>query len=186
MIGYLKGTIIGRADKKLIVAVADVGYEVFVSSVMFDLSVPDTDIVLHIHTHVREDEISLYGFANRPELDFFKQLICVSGIGPKLAMGIVEVPVEKVKGAILAEDIRFLTQLPGLGKKTAGKMVLDLKSKVELSDLGPMSHRALDRDAVEALVNLGYDQGLVTKVLRDAPSDIIESEGLIRYFLQNA
>lgn len=187
MIGYLTGKAQFRSENRLLVVTNGIGYEVVVSQLTSADIVLGCDISLFIHTHVREDELSLYGFLTRDELVFFRLLISVSGIGPKLALGILQHPVDKVKSAILLEDVAFLTQLPGIGKKTAGRLVLDLKSKVEVSDLASLQHhRALDRDTVDALVHLGYDKGFVTRVLSDAPADLVESEGLIRYFLQHA
>ena len=143
-------------------------------------------IQLFIHTAVREDDISLYGFAKKEELTFYQQLISVSGIGPKVAMDILSTPLHITKHAIINGDTGLLTNIKGLGKKTAERLILELKNKVTPESLDGKSSgvSAYNEDAVEALVGLGYEKFQVIKILSDTPSDIKKTEDVIKYFLK--
>lgn len=173
MIASLKGVVAFRGLKYLVVETGGVGYRVYMSD--FDLGKAGkegSDIALHIHHHVREDSMDLYGFFSRSELDFFESLISISGIGPRSALGILGVgPVDQLRRAIAAGDIRHLTKVSGIGKKTAEKIVLELKDKLS----GGAEHATFtsgDADALEALVSLGYSQDEAREALRGVPSEI--------------
>ena len=170
MIGSIKGKIILKAGKFLIVETnSGVGYKVSVS--------PDTlskakkagdEIFLFVHTHVREDILDLYGFSNLEELEFFEMLINVSGIGPKGALAILSVAsIATLKKAIGAGDISYLIKVSGIGKKTAEKIVIELRDKVvnETSEKGGDSLQG-ELDVLEALKSLGYSQNEAREALK--------------------
>ncbi|MCL6459764.1 MAG: Holliday junction branch migration protein RuvA [Gorillibacterium sp.] len=136
MIDYLSGTLVHRENDFVVVDVGGVGYRVFCANAYGLETKEDTQIKLFIHYHVREDAVLLFGFISREEQSLFRRLLEVSGIGPRVAIGILSVGrPEAVIAAIYQEDLVFLTRLPGIGKKTAQRMVLDLKDK--LADLSP-------------------------------------------------
>src|SRR3989339_2 len=166
MIGSIKGKIILKTNKFLIVETAGVGYKVNVSPDMLSkLKKINEDILLWIHTHVREDILDLYGFLDRQELEFFEMLINVSGIGPKGALSILGIAsIETLKKAIGTGDTSYLTKISGIGKKTAEKIIIELRDKVGKEKEGSSLQGELD--AMEALKSLGYSQSEVREALK--------------------
>jgi Holliday junction DNA helicase RuvA len=164
MIALLRGTIVRRSPNRLIVEAGGVGYDVQIPlSTFYALSADSRDVVLEIHTQVREDAISLFGFHTIEEKRLFEHLIGVSGIGPKLACTVLSgLPPAEIVSAISRGDAARLTKIPGVGRKTAERMLVELKDKV--TDLSPEAATPVRapgdplsvRDAVSALVNLGY------------------------------
>ncbi|KKP36789.1 Holliday junction DNA helicase RuvA [Candidatus Peregrinibacteria bacterium RIFOXYC2_FULL_33_13] len=188
MISYLKGNLIYKDQKKITINVNNIGYLVSVPTQTLAQYQISDEIELFIHTHVREDQISLFGFQSIEELEFFKTLTTVSGIGPKVALEILSVPINIVKNAIISEDSKSLSKIPGLGKKIAERMILELKNKIDLitfPEAGLNSNQNLNEDVIQALVNLGYSQFEVKKVLQNIKEDIKDPEEVIRYFLKN-
>jgi Holliday junction DNA helicase RuvA len=167
MIAALRGTVIARGADHVVVEVAGVGYKVFVPR-----HPARDDILLHTHQVVREDDESLYGFETREELALFEMLISVSGVGPKAGLAILSVgrPAE-IAGAIASGDTALLARAPGVGKKTAERLIVDLKGKVGRVAALPVTAGALvaEDDAHAALVALGYTASEATTALRDAP-----------------
>jgi len=119
MIAYLKGKIIQKNKQSLVIANDFIGYEAHVSKPLHEQSEIGQTLELYIYTKVREDEISLYGFADTDEMQFFKDLISVNGIGPKIALEILSNNIEQIKTAIIQENVAFLSKIPGIGKKTS-------------------------------------------------------------------
>ncbi len=185
MISYLEGNIQKKLEKAVIVNVNGVGYLVQVPETV--LTEAENEISLYIHTHVREDDISLFGFPTLAELKFFKQLISVSGIGPKTGLEFLNIDPSLIKSAILNGDIAVLSRTPGIGKKTAERMILELKNKIDPTDI--REHQpitaAIDEDALEALISLGYSRGQVYRILGKANAEFESTEDCIKYFLQN-
>jgi holliday junction DNA helicase RuvA len=171
MIAHLRGKLLAKRPNQAIVETGGVGYDVTISVPTFsDLPALGTEISLHIHTHVREDLIALYGFLGPSEKLLFEKLITVSGIGPKLAITILSgMPADEMVRAIRGNDITRLTRIPGIGKKTAERMVLELRDK--LPEPGPSSvpaappMNATEEDVLSALVNLGYQRPAAEKAL---------------------
>src|SRR5581483_9179214 len=132
MIAHLRGKLIARRPNQVIVETMGVGYDVTISVPTFsELPSLGSEVALHIHTHVREDQIALYGFLRPEEKQLFEKLITVSGIGPKLAITILSgMPAEEMTGAIRSNDVVRLTNIPGIGRKTAERMVLELRDKL--------------------------------------------------------
>jgi len=185
MIGYISGLLIDKDEKTVLVLAQNIGYKIHVTIDWIAKAKMDQKVQLYIHTAVREDDISLYGFAEKAELAFYQKLIGVSGIGPKMAMDILSTPMHLTKQAIVSADTALLTQIKGLGKKTAERLILELKNKVDLTGT-PAQTVSIDDDAVTALVGLGYEKYQVIKLLADRPKDLKETEDVIRYFLKQA
>jgi holliday junction DNA helicase RuvA len=171
MIAHLRGTLLAKHPNQAIVETAGVGYDVTISVPTFsDLPSVGAEVALHIHTHVREDLIALYGFLRPREKLLFEKLITVSGIGPKLAITILSgMAADEMVGAIRGNDIARLTRIPGIGRKTAERMVLELRDK--LPEVSPASAPAIpiisatEEDVLSALVNLGYQRPAAEKAL---------------------
>ena len=188
MIGYINGLIIDKNEKWLLVLAQSIGYKIFVTTELIANAKIDQKIQLYIHTAVREDDISLYGFAKKEELTFFEQLISISGIGPKMALDILSTPMHITQQAILNSDSGLLTKIKGLGKKTAERLILELKNKViPISTEGKgIASMAYNEEAIEALVRLGYEKFQVIKKLSTLPPEVTEAEDVIKYFLKQA
>jgi Holliday junction DNA helicase RuvA len=171
MIAHLRGKLLAKHPNQAIVETGGVGYDVTISVPTFtDLPGNGGDVALHIHTHVREDVIALYGFLRSSEKRLFEKLITVSGIGPKLAITILSgMAADEMVNAIRGNDIARLTRIPGIGKKTAERMVLELRDKLTVEKAGevaPVSAlSAVEEDVVSALVNLGYQRAAAEKAL---------------------
>ena len=169
MIAHLRGKLMQKDPAHVVVDVNGVGYEVFIPLTTFT-ALPDTgsEVSIDIHTHVREDIIALYGFSTRRERTIFEKLMTISGIGPKLAMTILSGgSVEELVSAIKRSDLARLTAIPGVGKKTAERIVLELKDK--LRDFAEAVQKpGVETDVMSALENLGYSRALVESALRRA------------------
>ena len=160
-----------KHPNQAVVEAAGVGYDVTISVPTFsDLPAVGSVVALHIHTHVREDTIALYGFLRPSEKLLFEKLITVSGIGPKLAVTILSgMAADEMVGAIRGNDVARLTRIPGIGKKTAERMVLELRDKLpEVASAAAPAVPALnatEEDVLSALVNLGYQRAAAEKAL---------------------
>ena len=174
MIAHLRGKLLTKHPNQAIVETAGVGYDVTISIPTFsDLPGVGSEVALHIHTHVREDLIALYGFLRPGEKQLFEKLITVSGIGPKLAITILSgMPADEMAGAIRGNDIAQLTRIPGIGRKTAERMVLELRDKLPQQAVGqePAASvlSAVEEDVLSALLNLGYQRAAAEKTLASA------------------
>jgi Holliday junction DNA helicase RuvA len=191
MIAHLRGKLLAKHPNQAIVETSGVGYDVTISVPTFsDLPALGAEVALYIHTHVREDLIALYGFMRPSEKLLFEKLITVSGIGPKLAITILSgMAADEMVGAIRGNDIARLTRIPGIGKKTAERMVLELRDK--LPEPGTPSTPAvstmsgMEEDVLSALMNLGYQRTAAEKALaavvrhnKDGPFDAMFREAL--------
>lgn len=166
MIGSIRGKIILKTDKFLIVETGSVGYKINVSpDTLSKLKKTEENILFWTHTHVREDILDLYGFLDRQELEFFEMLINVSGIGPKGALSILGIAsIEILKKAIGTGDTAYLTKISGIGRKTAEKIVIELRDKMGEEKTGTSLQGELD--ALEALKSLGYSQNEARDALK--------------------
>ncbi|MFA5840957.1 MAG: Holliday junction branch migration protein RuvA [Candidatus Paceibacterota bacterium] len=171
MIGSIKGKIILKTDKFLIVETGGVGYKISASpDTLSKVKKVGDEIMLSIHTRVREDALDLYGFLDREELEFFEMLINVSGIGPRSALAILGIAsIETLKKAIGTGDVSYLTKISGIGKKTAEKIVIELRDKIG-EDKGESSLKE-ELDALEALKSLGYSQNEAREALKKCSPD---------------
>jgi Holliday junction DNA helicase RuvA len=174
MIALLRGRVLEKQANRVIVDVAGVGYDVAVPlSTFYSLGEPGAEVTLRIHTHVREDQLALYGFLTPLELVMFDRLIAVSGIGPKLALSVLSgMEPRDLVTAIQRGDIARLTGIPGVGKKTAERIIIELRDRLPKAleaTVGaappPSAGDVLRDDVASALVNLGYHRQAVDKVL---------------------
>jgi Holliday junction DNA helicase RuvA len=177
VIAQLRGRILEKQPNKIVVDVNGVGYDVSVPlSTFYGLGDPGSDVVLRIHTHVREDALALYGFATALEQDLFERLIATSGIGPKLALAVLSgiEPIELMR-AIERGDVARLTSIPGVGKKTSERIVLELKDRLPrvappaaAGDAALTAPSTVSEDVLSALMNLGYHRPLAEKAVATA------------------
>ena len=186
MISYLKGTLAWRGEDRVIVETGGVGYQVFVSPVTLS-ALPQTESEVQLFTHmsVKEDGISLFGFRSMEELTLFHQLIGVSGVGPKGALALLGVlPASQIRIAIVTEAAAALAKPPRLGKKTAQKIIIDLKDKMKNETLLPegweetpqeMTGAGPKTEALEALLALGYSRSEAVRALANLPQEDTES-----------
>ena len=180
MIALLKGRLVEKHPNRLIVDVHGVGYDVQVPlSTFYDMAEPGADVTLRVHTHVREDQLALYGFGSLLELELFERLIAVSGIGPKLALAALSglEPTDLVR-AVRTSDVARLSSIPGIGRKTAERICLELKDKMPASvpaggasAPAPAGGGDLRTDLLSALVNLGYHRQAAEKAVDRALAD---------------
>jgi Holliday junction DNA helicase RuvA len=179
MISYLKGELAVIGENNIIIEVGGIGYEVYLPSpAIMELPPIGSMLKLFTYLHIREDAIALFGFLSRDDLEMFKLLITVNGIGPKGALGILSaISSDEIRFAVLAEDAKAISKAPGIGSKTAGKMILELKDKFKLetafeqriSNSGEDNKNtgmlSLKEEAVEALIALGYSGTEALKIV---------------------
>lgn len=188
MIAFLRGRLIDKRPNRLIVEVQGVGYEVHVPlSTFYEAGEEGSDVTLRVHTHVREDALQLYGFLTVFEQQVFERLIAISGIGPKLAIAVLSgIDPRELVGAVQRADVTRLTAIPGVGRKTAERIVLELKDRLQTLVPAPAHEAAtasgpaerLRDDLVSALVNLGYHrpqaEKTVESTLKSDPDALFE------------
>jgi len=163
MIGFLSGQVKSSQLNKIILNINGVGYLVNVPSNLN--SSPNSKIDLHIHTHVKEDDISLYGFPQATQMELFRHLISVSGIGPKIALAILSVGTpDQILSAIKASNIDFFIAISGIGKKGAQRLIVELKNKFDQQDLD-ISTFDQDGELVEALSSLGFKKAELSSII---------------------
>ena len=181
MIARLTGSLMEKEPHRLVIDVGGLGYRAFIPlSTYYALPEAGSEITLRIHTHVREDALSLFGFVSREELELFERLIEISGVGPRLALAILSgMPVADLVTALSEGDSGRLRGIPGVGPKTADRVVLEMRDRIRTMPRGEESGAragsggSLRRDVVSALVNLGYREGPA----RDAVGKVIGSDG---------
>jgi Holliday junction DNA helicase RuvA len=184
MIAHLRGRLFSKQPQQVIVEAAGVGYDVAISvSTYTSLPAEGAEVALHIHTQVREDTLALYGFLDRNDKRIFERLITVSGVGPKLAITIQSgLPADRLVAALRAQDHATLTRIPGVGKKLAERLVVELKDKLEdmavaapaMTSAGPAAE-----DVLSALVNLGYQRPSAQKAIEAA---VAKDKGVGEHF----
>jgi Holliday junction DNA helicase RuvA len=175
VIAHLRGTILEKHPNRVVVDVGGVGYDVAVPlSTFYGLGDHGQDVALRVHTHVREEAISLFGFATTLELDLFERLIGISGIGPKVGLAVLSgIEPQELIGAIQRGDLTRLTAIPGVGKKTSERIVLELKDRLPKAPAAASAPDAAEApvlrdDLVSALINLGYHRPLAEKAVDGA------------------
>lgn len=199
MIGYLKGELAEIKENYVVIEVGNIGYEVYLpSSSIMELPSRGTAIKLYTYLHVREDAISLFGFLTKEDLEMFKLLITVNGIGPKGALGILSaISADDIRFAVLAEDAKAIAKAPGIGSKTASKLILELKDKFKLETAfeqrlinqsekkegtGIFSKR---EEAIQALTVLGYSGSDALKIVNQVDiTEDMSSEQILKLCLK--
>jgi len=191
MIGSLRGNLIDKRPNQILLEVGGVGYQVQIPlSTFAGLGALHAETLLLIHTHVREDQFSLYGFLTAREKQCFELLLSASGVGPSLALKILSgMSLEQLVPAIRKGDLAQLVRIPGVGRKTAERIVVELRDKLAAVDVAepgkPATRSQLEADAASALVNLGYDARSVEKAIEKArASGGGDFESLLRAALQ--
>ena len=192
MIGYLHGKIISKKPTKLLLDVGGVGYLVNISINTFEKLSDKTEVSLFTHLSVREDAMDLYGFFSVAEKEMFELLIGVSGIGPKSAQSILSgIQIDDLKDALKAGNVSRLISIPGIGRKTAERLMIELRDKIDsVSETGETVSFGVSTvrgDAIAALVNLGYNQKIAERAVRAVTdkSPNISIEDLIKEALTN-
>lgn len=202
MISFIRGKIVDSSETSLILENGGIGYEIFMTGASMEKALRERDEVkIHTYFHIREDAMQLYGFLTKDDLQIFRLLLGVNGIGPKAALGILAaLSADELRFAVLSDDVKTISRAPGIGKKTAQKLILELKDKLKLEDAfeAKLAHGEADTDAevfssfdgskeaVEALVALGYSSTealrAVRKVTDVSPDDV---EGILKAALKN-
>lgn len=203
MISYIKGRLVETAENIIVVECNGIGYQMLVPLSVIDSMPPcGNDVKIYTHMHVREDLLQLFGFLTRDDLEVFKLLISVSGVGPKAALSILgTITADELRYAVMADDAKTIAKTPGIGAKTAGKLVIELKDKLKYRDINDVagvsgqdvvtvSSNAADKniisDAVEALVALGYSATDAMKAVRSVDAaDYTTVEQLLKLSLKH-
>lgn len=185
MIGSLKGKIEHKGANYIILQANGVGYKVFITPVLLLQSQVGDELSLVIYSHVREDQFSLYGFLTLPEQEFFELLLTVSGVGPKSAVGIMSLAsLDMIKSAIVSEDPSVFTKVSGIGRKTAERVIIELKEKVKTeAKHAPVAKE--HSDALDALAALGYSAQEAREALNGVPIDVKNLQDKIKLALKN-
>jgi len=183
MIAHLKGKVHRLKPEEITLDINDVGYRVYVPINVWDTLKEGTTATLYTYTHIREDRMDLFGFLEDRERILFERFIAMNGIGPKLALELSAVPKSLLMQAVGAQEPKLLTTVKGIGKKTAEKLLLDLKSLAESqpeifgNNVGSTTEKStFDNDAVEALKTLGYDTGTIMNAMKDLSTDLTTTE----------
>jgi len=195
MISQIRGYLIHKSPGEIIVDVHGVGYGLKVPlSTFYELPEVGDEVLLQVQTYVRDDTLDLYGFVTAKEKETFRLLLGVSGVGPRLAVSILSgISAQVLERALKEEDLATLVRIPGVGRKTAERMLVELRDKVVVPDAaasavgGRQEQRTMVKDALSALVNLGYSKGqaeqVVSEILR-GQGDNLSIEGLLRESLR--
>ena len=195
MIGYLKGTVTHLYNEHCFLDVQGVGYRVYVPASTRQQLATGAAVTLFTHFSVREDAMLLYGFLTAGEYELFQHLITITGIGPKVALGVLSaISPDEFRAAVGQKNAALLTRIPGIGKKTAERMILELKDKLGVADeFTPAAVKAglaaevpqdARQEAIQALVSLGYSQGEVAAALQKVRADGQSAEEMIRLALR--
>ncbi len=191
MIAYLTGKIVSSSANELILlTTSGLGYKVRVTSSTSSKLIGNgeaNNVELFIYHHIREDISDLYGFDDQHSQAFFEKLISINGIGPKTALEIMSMPIQNLEEAIEKEDVSALCKIKGLGKKSAERIILELKGNLP-STIGAKSANETEnihQDTIKALEQLGYKRAHITNIFKEMPSNLHEIEEQVRFFLQN-
>ena len=186
MIGHLEGKIIFKGERHVILDVGGAGYKIFVAASSYKNLSAGEKAALWTHLHVKEGALELYGFSHQSELEFFESLISISGIGPKSALGVLSLaPVDSLKRAISSGDTSYLTKVSGIGRKTAEKIVLELKDKFGFGKVGYVGDEFKeDTDILDALLALGYSQRESREILQKVPASVTGREKRLKEALK--
>jgi holliday junction DNA helicase RuvA len=187
MIGYLNGKIIDKSEVGVVLQTGGVGYDVSLPPTALQKVHVGDETSFWIYTQVREDILALYGFESKDELSFFKQLLSVSGIGPKAAMAIVSsAPIDKLKQSIAHGDPTLLSAVSGVGRKTAEKAVIELKNKLGLiaTDGGAMFGGDETEEVLNALTGLGFQKSEAITAISNLPEDVVGTDAKLKASLK--
>jgi len=187
MFSYFKGTILDKNAKSITLLVNNIGYKIFIAPTILEKLKTNTELELYTYLRHKEDGMDLYGFKTKQELAFFELLISISGVGPKSALGILEVAkLSNIKKAVLRDDPSILYKVSGVGKKTAERIVVELKNKFESLPIDEQEISLTDSDTevFDALVGLGYQERDVRQALKQLPETITTTDDKIKHTLK--
>lgn len=186
MISYLKGKIIYKLKNNIVLEVNNIGYTIFVSDNFLNELKTSQLLEVFTHQHVKEDALDLYGFKSLAELEFFKLLISISGVGPKSALSVLAIAnLDDIKDSIVRGDSHLLTKVSGIGKKTAERVVLELKDKLlKMGGDYDLSEAGFFGDEIDALMALGYSILEAREALKRVDNDILDSGQRIKEALK--
>lgn len=201
MISFIRGTAADMTESSVILEAGNIGYEIFMTGTALGRIHMGEELKIHTYFHVREDAMQLYGFLSKDNLEMFKLLLGVNGVGPKAALGILSgITADELRFAVLSDDVKTISKAPGIGKKTAQKLILELKDKLKLEDafelklahekeqaaIGPDGAADGRQEAVEALVALGYSSTDALRAVRQVTDvDAGDVEGILKAALKN-
>ena len=203
MISFICGQVADITENSVIIETGGIGYEIFMTGEAIEQAARmEGKVKIHTYFQVREDAMQLYGFWHKDDLQVFRLLLSVNGIGPKAALGVLSgLSADELRFAVLSDDVKTISKAPGIGKKTAQKMILELKDKLKLEDAFEMklAHQQEDamegaadlrdsrQEAVEALVALGYSSADSLRAVRKVPDDVPadDVEAILRAALKN-
>ena len=186
MIARIIGKIAFFRDNYVVVDVAGVGYKIFVTDFSMGKIAGKEDIELFTHTYVREDTLSLFGFLKLEELEMFELLIAISGIGPKAAIGILSIAEPKtIRTAVISGDSSILTRVSGVGRKTAERVILELKNRITELPGEDQGTAKADSEAIEALISLGYTNVQAREALKKVPENVKDVSQRVRAALKS-
>jgi holliday junction DNA helicase RuvA len=187
VIAFLTGTVAGKGAGHALIDVGGVGFRLLMSTAsLASLPADGDDVTVHTYLNVREDELTLYGFDSEDEREVFERLISVNGVGPKLALAVLSsVRPESLRAAVARDDVALLSTVSGVGKKTAQRIIIELKDKLGVPDLGWGGRSAglAAAEAREALLGMGFSPAEVAVALRDVPEDST-AEQMLRFALK--
>lgn len=188
MIAYLKGQVIKKTEKDIILLVNNIGYEIYLPEKFLSDINSNQDLELFVYHKQREDSQELYGFSSYEEREFFKQLLTVSGVGPKSAISVLSIAnVNDLRAAIISGNSDMFKKVSGIGSKTAERIVVDLKNKlgsVDFSSFSPDLSNNQDLDVFEALSALGFQANDIRCVYNQIPKDLEKSSDKIKFALK--
>ena len=185
MIGFLQGKIEFKGNRFVILNINGVGYKVFLTAAALEkLGPPGEETKLFIHHYVRENLFDLYGFLSSEELDFFEMLISISGIGPKAALAVLSIAsLRDLKASIASGQVGLLTKVSGIGKKTAERVILELRNRIFVTG-GEVKRLVSDDEAVDALISLGYGDRQSREALKQVPAKVKKIEDRVKEALK--
>lgn len=202
MIAYIKGEVAWIEEERIVLESGNIGYNIMMPASSFDTRFSGKEVKIYTHLNVREDAMQLYGFLNLDELKTFRLLLGVNGIGPKAALGILSgLTTDELRFAVLSDDVKTISKAPGIGKKTAQKLILELKDKIDLEEVfetkqehareteGKMESKeenAAKKDAVDALTALGYSSTEALRAVRQTGvTPDMDVETILKLALKN-
>jgi Holliday junction DNA helicase RuvA len=188
MISYLRGKVKLAKEDFVILDVAGVGYQIFATQkILGGIKNAKEEVELFVYQHLREDTSDLFGFLTHEELEFFEIIVSVSGVGPRVGLAVLEISsIDDIKKAITTGNVDFLTRVPGIGRKKAELIILELKSKMDVVVEGKLlQFKEEDADAVGALMKLGYSKQEAKAALEEVPADVKNVKERVRLALKN-
>jgi len=185
LISKIRGKVEYIRDNYAVIETGGIGYKIFLTDISLGRVVKKDEADFFIHTHVKEDQLALFGFETLEELEIFELLLSISGIGPKAGLGILTIATPAtIKSAIVNEDSSILTKVSGIGKKTAERVILELKNKVDALPEKQQKEAQSGQDVIEALISMGYSATEARQAIRSIPKDIKDESQQIKLALK--